>query len=159
MVTNRTSIHRGSRRLSIVEDMDLVLGSSPRWPAFAGDAERRQVWTQHRDELIARCGRERPQAWWQYESPIPYPKDRDYEEAALFEAGLLSADEVVPLMARWRIHFDDAQAPGFTFCTGYGWLDGAEARMAHYKWAGIPRGLLKEWRADRRRSKPTAAVS
>jgi hypothetical protein len=157
MTTNRMPIRRGARRLSITEHMDLTIGSSPRRPVFASDAERRQVWMQHRDELIQQCTGTRPDAWWQYESPIPYPKSRDYEEAALYEAGLLAADEVAPVMMRWRAHFDDAQVPGFGYCTGYGWLHGAAARKAHYRWAGIPRDLLEQWKAERRQSKQTAA--
>jgi hypothetical protein len=159
MVTNRTPINRSGRRLTINEHMDLTLGSSPRRaPVFANDAERRQVWMQHRDELIGQCTGTRPDAWWCYDAPIPYPKDRQYEEAALYEAGLLTADEVARLTMCWRIRFDDAQVPDFFYCTGGdGWLRGTEARKAHYSWAGIPRGLLKQWRAERRQSKRTAS--
>jgi hypothetical protein len=158
MVTNRTPISRRSRRLSIPEHMNLTLGPSPRRPAvFASDAERRAVWMQHRDELIGQCTGTRPDAWWCYDAPIPYPKDRQYEEATLFEAGLLAPDEIAPVMMRWRAHFDDAQVPDFFYCTGDGWLRGAEAREAQYKWAGIPRKLLVQWRAERRKAKRTAA--
>ena len=77
----------------------------------------------------------------------------------LYEAGLLAEEERAELVAHWRARFVQAQQPGFMFCMGFArpgdktatWLKGAPARRAHYRWAGIPRSLLQEWRSQRRR--------
>jgi hypothetical protein len=71
----------------------------------------------------------------------------------------LGEEERAELVAHWRARFVQAQQPGFMFCVGFAkpsdttatWLKGAAARRAHYRWAGIPRSLLKEWRTQRRR--------
>jgi hypothetical protein len=111
--------------------------------------------------MFGQSGR-RPLAWWEFEAPIPYP-GYDDEEAALYEAGLLGEQEAAMQVQQWRIAFDRAQAPGFAFCLGHrkpsdmfaSWLEGAAAKRAHYRWAGIPRSLLKKWIAERRRSRKT----
>jgi hypothetical protein len=101
-------------------------------------------------------------AWWDYESPIPYP-GRDYAAATLYEAGLLTEGEISELTARWREDFERAQEPGFGLCIGFAkpsdpvatWLEGNAARRAHYRWAGIPRDLLKRWTAQHRHRSKT----
>src|SRR6516164_5817645 len=63
------------------------------------------------------------------------------------------------LEARWREYFDQAQEPGFTHCIGHAkagdtfasWLEGAAAKRAHYRWAGIPHELIRKWTAECRR--------
>jgi hypothetical protein len=68
----------------------------------------------------------------------------------LFEAGLLSDREREHLLRRWRMRFDDAQGPRFSFLDRGGvWLQGEEAKAAHYAWAGIPQALVKEWQRQR----------
>jgi hypothetical protein len=113
----------------------------------------------HRDHFLRYCRYgQRPQAWWDYEAPIPYPRDHDYRQAALWEAGLLSDQERNDLEAQWREHFEKAQEPGFQYCIGHrkkgdtfaSWLKGRAARRAHYKWAGIPHELLRQWTEERR---------
>ena len=42
--------------------------------------------------------------------------------------------------------------PGDTFST---WLEGEAAKKAHYKWAGIPKSLLRKWMAARTRQRKT----
>ena len=55
-------------------------------------------------------------------------------------------------LARSRGLVERAQQPDFFHREGPGRiLEGAIARRAHYRWAGIPRELLKEWTTHRRR--------
>jgi hypothetical protein len=146
-------------RLNHAQDMSLTYGDLPGREAFASDEERRATWLRHRDELLRYCAAgQRPQAWWDFESPVPYP-GRDYAAAVLFENDLLSEQELRQLLTRWREEFEKAQVAGFRYCVGFvnrcdataTWLEGAAARRARFKWAGIPRELLKEWTAERRR--------
>src|SRR5262249_12182912 len=97
-------------------------------------------------------------AWWEYDSPIPCPRDAAYAKAAPWERGLLFPEEVTLLEARWRERFDEAQAADFSYCIGHDpkrncgvWLNGDEARSAHYRWAGIPHALIKRWTKQRDR--------
>jgi hypothetical protein len=165
MPTNQTPLQRPRRlALSHNEEMSLVYGELPHRPGFASEEERRAAWFAHRDELLQHCrwGR-RVAGWWDYESPIRRPRDRDYEEAALYEAGLLTEGEIVDLTARWRSEFERAQAPGFMYCMGFAkpgettatWLEGAAARKAHLKWAGVPHALIRKWTAERQRRSKT----
>lgn len=146
--------------------MSLRYGDLVDRPTFASEDERREAWFAHRDELMRDCGAgQRPAGWWDFESPIPRPRDRDYAAAALYEAGLLTDDEASSLTARWLRDFARAQAPGFAYCAGFAkpsdttatWLKGAAARRAHYRWAGIPRALIREWTAQRRHRGRTIA--
>ena len=154
MPTNRTPLSRNRRGLSYLERMSLDFGEDPRRRTFESDDDRRASWIRNREYLLASCraGR-RPQAWWDYESTVPFPDDSEYEAAALYEADLLSEAEKASLMAEWREAFDKAQEPGFSFCVGHAkpgdtfatWLEGADARRAHYHEAGIPAALVREW--------------
>jgi len=169
MPTNRTALRRPRRgRLSADQEMSLWLGEAAhRPPAFRDDAERRELWFRHRDRLLALFGHHgrRPIAWWEFEAPIPWPS-YDNQEAALFEVGLLSDAERNALLAEWRRQFERAQEPGFVHCIGHlrpsdtfaSWLKGAAAKRAHYAWAGIPRSLVREWTAARRRRDKAAAA-
>jgi hypothetical protein len=81
----------------------------------------------------------------------------------LWEAGLLTDEERIELEQAWRECFEQAQQPGFQHCIGHAkpadtfatWLKGAAAKRAHYKWAGIPRELLRRWTEERRRRSET----
>jgi hypothetical protein len=162
MATNRTPLQRSGRlRLSHEEALSLRYGDLPGRPAFASEEQRREAWFYHRDRLLQHCsGGQRPAGWWNYESPIPYP-GRDYAEAALYEAKLLTESEVAELTARWRSDFERAQEPGFARCMGFArpgdttatWLRGKAARRAFYRWSGVPRDLLKRWTRERRQRK------
>jgi hypothetical protein len=164
MATNRHPIrhsHRG--RLNHPQEMVLRYGEDPRWDAFHSEEEHRDAWLRNRDRFLAqyRYGR-RPQAWWQFEAPIPYP-GYDCEQSTLYDAGLLGDEERAQLVSEWRQEFEKAQVRGFTYCAGFAkpgatvatWLKGAAARRAHYRWAAIPRELLKEWMSQRRRRSKT----
>jgi hypothetical protein len=144
---------RSRRSLSHGQRMFLLYGPADRWDdAFADEREVREAWNQHRAHILStyRSGR-RPWAWWALESAISFP-GYDRERAVLFEAELLGEEERAELEAEWRQAFEKAQAPDFWLCLGPGrHLYGAPARRRHYRWADIPRSLLKEWTAERRR--------
>jgi hypothetical protein len=160
MPTNRTPLQRPNRiPLTHETEMSLRYGEIAGRPAFADAEERKAAWFAHRDVLLRHCrGGQRPAGWWEFESPIPYP-GRDYAQAALYEAELLTEREVAELTAMWRRDFERAQDPRFTYCVGFAkpgdttasWLEGAPARHALYWWSGIPRDLLKRWTREWRR--------
>ena len=69
---------------------------------------------------------------------------------ALYEAGLLTEEEIAELRPFWRAEFDRANRADFFFVSGPGeYLTGKAAKRAHYKWACIPRAVLKELAAER----------
>ncbi len=101
----------------------------------------------------------RPEEWWAYEKQMDRPANLGCERIALFEMGELSEAELAELMLEWRQCYERAQAPGFSYCIGSRpgetfarWLMGAAARRAEYRWAGIPRAILKKWDARRARA-------
>jgi hypothetical protein len=147
--------------LTIAQDLDLTIGNSGQLPPpFRSDAERRKAWQRHREVLLAQCQGRRPQAWWQYESPIPRPADRDYEAATLYEANLLSDRERELLLRKWHVRFEEVFTPWFErigYFTGERWLMGEEGRQAHHKWAGIPPKLVRQWTLERKRHERTIA--
>ena len=162
MATNRQVRHPHRSRLDGDQEMELWLGPSHRGSAFESETQRQWAWTSNRDRLMSAWAKhgKRPWGWWRYESPVPYPRDRDYAEAALWENGLLTSTEATVLTAEWRQAFERAAGdPRFMFCVGFArpgdlvatWLAGKAARKAHYRWAGIPRDLLKRWTREHRR--------
>ena len=157
MATNRHATRHPRRtRLNRAQEMTLLYGPDPRWDAFRTEEEHRDAWLRNRDRLLAwhRHGH-RPMAWWHFESPIPF-LGYDREQAVLFEAGLLGEEESATLVTEWRREFERAQASDFWVCQGPGrFLHGKEARRAYYRWAGIPRDLLKRWTRERRRRSRT----
>ena len=157
MPTDRKPLHRAHRsRLDSDQEMELWLGPSHRGSAFESEAQRQWAWTQHRDRVMAVWGKhgKRPWAWWRYESGRAHPGDR--EASTLYEMGVLAPEERAELERWWRGQFERAQAPDFWLCLGPGrFLEDAPARRAHYKWADVPRELLKEWTRERRRRSRT----
>jgi hypothetical protein len=155
MPTERKPLNRGKRgRLSSDQHWDLMLGVQIGRPAFPDDEARRAAWEKHKGYLLALCNApgQRPAAWWDYGCPILRPRYREDAAAALYEAGLLYSEEQAALLSQWRQEFDKAQRLGFIHVLGSGrFLKDAAARSAHYKWAGIPRSLLRDWRSERRR--------
>lgn len=161
MPTNRRPINRLRRGLTWNQELELEFGPNPRLPGFSSEEARQQAWLRHRERLMqawAKHGK-RPWAWWQYESPIRFPRNSEYEGAALYEAGLLGEREKAELLAEWHEYFDRAQEPDFCYCIGHrnpgdtfaSYLKGAAAKRAHYQWAGIPKELIRKWTAERRR--------
>ena len=162
MPTNRTPIHR-RRHLSHEEEMSLELGDAKGETVFGNHQERREAGERNREHLMARCGPgSRPAAFWDYDAPalgVRYPPHPQYEKAALWEAGCLPPEEAAALERKWRGHFDHANSPDyFGQCIGYDrerhcaiWAKGEEGRKALYRWAGIPRTLIKRWTDERGR--------
>jgi hypothetical protein len=148
-----------SRDLSPWQTWSLTIGDAAFPGEFASDEERRAAWERNRDELLTEWAGKRPAAWWEYDAEIERPKDADLETQVLYAAGLLSSAEIAELMPEWREQYDKAQEPNFQHCIGTAkpgdtfatWLKGPAAKRAHYKWAGIPRGIVKQWDAERRK--------
>ena len=140
------------RALDLDQHWSLVLGENPDRPAFRTEQQRREAWERHREQLleVSHAGR-RPAGWWDYESPVPRPCgiDGPCEWTVLYAAGLLSDDELAVLTPEWRGYFEKAQQPNFAHTIRPGLiLEGAAARRAWYRWAGIPREFIKRWTAD-----------
>ena len=159
MPTNRTPIrhpHRG--RLSHEQEMVLQYGAEERWAeAFATEDEYRDAWIRNRDRFLAwYCHGRRPAAWWQFEAgDLRYP-GYDREQSTLYRAGLLGEEERAELLGFWREEFEKASAPDFwTALRPNCILEGEPARKAHIRWADIPRELVREWTAQRRRRERT----
>ena len=115
-------------------------------------------WLRHRERMLvsARAGW-RPTEWWEYEATIPWPGS-DNETVALYDAGLLTDEEIAELMPFWRAQFERANSPSFFFVRGpQDYLEGEPARRAHYRWAQIPRAVLTELREEERRRKKRLA--
>jgi hypothetical protein len=147
------------------QEMELWLGASDAGSSFASEEERRRLWAEHRDRLMAMwaCDGKRPMGWWQYESPpeLYYP-GADFEKSTLYEWGLLAEDERAELLVYWRREFDRAQQPNFSHCAGPGqFFSGQQAKRAHYRWADLPDTLVEEWTAEcqQRAKKEPAAVT
>jgi hypothetical protein len=163
--TNRTPIQRIGRGLSYDQRYSLEFGDPDHLPpAFPNDDEPRAAWFQHRDMIMPHWQRGcRPLAWWQYEDHGLQRPPAAYQEATLYERGLLGNGERARLLRRWRESFDEAQADDFAYCIGSKpgqtfstWLHGDEARQAHYAWAGIPRELIRRWERQRRKKNAPA---
>jgi hypothetical protein len=160
VVTNRIPIRRQRRPLTTFGQMSLEHGDIEERSPFESKEDRQAAWERHKNFLLAKCRHGfRPTGWWQYDAPtlgVRRPRDLGYEKATLWEHGLLSPEEVVTLEREWRKHFDDANSPDYIGeCIGYDrvrhcavWVKGAAARRALYRWAGIPRALIKRWSSE-----------
>jgi hypothetical protein len=125
------------------QEMELWLGSQ-RGSAFSDDDQRRKMWVQHRDrlmQLFANDGR-RPQAWWRYESPVPWP-GFNQERSTLLASGLLGKAEARALEQSWREEFDRSLASGFSFRDLTGW----DAHIAYLVFHDVPAELAEQWAA------------
>jgi hypothetical protein len=158
MATNRHPIrhpHRG--QLNHAQLMVLRYGPDPRWAnAFHSEEHFRAAWERHRDRILAgyRRGR-RPQGWWRFEAPFPYPGYAK-EPVALLAAGVLTEQESAELIAFWREQFERGWQPHFFHCDGPGRIfHGSIGRRKHFAWAGIPAELVRRWTAERRRRSKT----
>jgi hypothetical protein len=160
VVTNRIPLAKPPRhQLRPAEKGSLLYGESTDFHAFPSEEARRAAWFEHRDELLLSMGPgRRPCAFWEYDPEAPrYPR-HGCQARVLYERGLLTEAEVAELEAKWRQGFEAAWRPGFSICTGQiegraHWLEGAQARDAHYRWLGIPRPLLRHLKSARRRRK------
>ena len=91
----------------------------------------------------------RPEEWWTYERQMPRPGSD--EAAKLFEMGELRGAELDEVMRDWRAHYERGVELNFSYYTGGGWLEGAAARRALHRWAGIPADLVRRWDRERQR--------
>ena len=125
---------------------------------FASAETRRAAWQLHRGRLVgvlASAPGRRPQAWWEYEASIAWP-GYDRERSTLYAAGLLGEEEKAALEAEWRREFERGCDPDFVLCLGPDeHLTDAAARRALYRWADIPRQLVRQWTAERKRAAQT----
>jgi len=147
--------------LTAAQMQELWLGASHNGSVFGSEGERREAWTRHRDRLMQLWGQHgrRPLAWWCFEAPDDLDYDYASEQSTLYEAGLLSEIEEAELVARWKYDFDRACRPGFFLCMGPGrFLEGEEAREAHYRWADIPAALIEQWRRLQKEEPPSATT-
>jgi len=118
----------------------------------------REDWERYREGLMRDCRPgERPEEWWLYESGEEEPSTSEQAQR-LWELGELGPAELPDVMSKWRERWEKAQKPGFAYCIGHAkegdtfasWLEGAEARKAHYRFWGIPAKLVEQWNAERR---------
>jgi hypothetical protein len=138
-----------------LQEMELWLGVSHQGSTFASARDCRRLWEAHRKRLLDRWGVEgrRPQAWWKFDSPIPYP-GYARERSTLYEHGLLGEAEARALVADWKVEFERASQPDFFFTAAPGEiLQGEAARQKHFDWAHIPSSLLQQWQAARAQTK------
>ena len=136
--------------------MHLWLGTGPLHdPApFASDEARRAAWLLHRERLagvLPSAPGRRAQAWWRFDSPIPWP-GYEAERSTLYLAGLLDVEEKAALETEWRRDFERGCDPGFAISLRPDeHLTGAAARRALWADIDIPRELVRKWTAERKR--------
>ena len=98
----------------------------------------------------------RPEEWWLYDRQMAQPNN---QEDVLYDMGELSEAELAELRPMWREHYEQALRGGFSYrieCAGIvSWLEGEEARKAFYRWACIPRAIVKQWDDERQRREQT----
>jgi hypothetical protein len=138
-----------------LQEMELWLGVSHQASTFASARDCRRLWEAHRKRLLDRWGNEgrRPQAWWKFDTSIPYP-GYARERSTLYEHGLLGEAEARALVADWKVEFERASQPDFFFTAGPGEiLHGEAARQKHFEWADIPQTLLQQFEAARAQTK------
>jgi hypothetical protein len=113
----------------------------------------RSRWERDRDAIMqfeAYPGR-RPPEWWCHDRGTAVPA-RPQQAAALYRMGELAGAELDQVMAEWRQRYEHGLTPGFRYNAGAdGWLQGAAARRAHHRWAGIPPDIVRKWDIERRR--------
>ena len=141
-----TPYTNNDKSITASQEMELWLGPSPRGGSlFSDDEARHRAWFENRArlmELFAHDGR-RPQAWWRYEAPIPFP-GFSQERSALWEAGLLDKAEKRDLESRWHHEFRRSLAPDFTHLG----LRGYEAHIAHLVFHDVPAALAERWATE-----------
>jgi hypothetical protein len=130
------------------ELQELWLGPNPNMGSlFADREELRAAWEKHRAVamlMFAKDGK-RPLAWYEFDAPPGLRFSDEHEQSTLWRAGVLGSDERAGLEAHWRREFERAYARGY----------GAKRRRQHFRWADIPRELVKVWTAERKRSAKT----
>jgi hypothetical protein len=145
--------------LSATAEMELWLGPSPRLGSeFSSREEVAAAWAIHGERLLQRwgCHGRRPQGWWAFAAPFPYP-GFDVERSTLYENGLLTEEEARELEGYWREEFEGTYRPEFFFCAGPGEIyRGEVARRKHFEWADVPAVLVERWTEERQQAKKLA---
>jgi hypothetical protein len=91
--------------------MSLRYGELAERPAFAGEEERRAAWFHHRDRLLQHCSHgRRPAGWWDFESPVPYPRDGDYRRSLAHVSPLFCTKTYSLSYKLARVDFDANRA-------------------------------------------------
>jgi hypothetical protein len=141
--------------LSATAEMELWLAPSPRLgSAFSSREAAAAAWAVHGERLFQRWGSagRRPQAWWAFAAPFPYP-GFDVERSTLYENGLLTEEEARELEGYWREEFERTYRPEFFFCAGPGEIyRGEAARRKHFEWADVPAVLVERWTEERQQA-------
>jgi len=97
-------------------------------------------WQHHREAMIRNAGPgRRPVEWWLYDKGWSDRPDLHGQTAILLQMGELTKAELAQLMVWWRMDFEDA----------YG--DYVEAQERRERLRGIPRPILAQLRAERKR--------
>ena len=139
--------------LTLSELQELWLGAHPTsGSCFRSREELVAAWEAGRAvvmRLWARGGR-RPAGFYEFEWEGPRPP-YDVERSSLWRAGVLTEAERDELEAEWKVEFEKAQRPDLFHHTGTEILRGEPAQVAHYRWADIPRELVRRWTAARKR--------
>jgi hypothetical protein len=160
-----------------LQEMDLWLGPSHHDPAFASEEERRRLWCEHRECLMGYWANDghRPQAWWKYDSPIPFPGPAR-ERSTLYEHGLIPGPasnserfstssrrgdlnrSVMKVASSWmiaNIAFDDAlilphraNPAGLNFRERRGWRNRPGALAAMYSSTSVLPDQFAEGRTE-----------
>jgi hypothetical protein len=140
------------------EMMELITGPGAMGSRFRTREELHRAWLAGRDELLARAppGR-RPAGYYEFEWEGDRPP-YDLERSTLWRLGLLNEAERAALEREWRQEFERAWAPGFVEYENSKMVKGARARRLYWAWADVPRELVEQWTAERRRRKRTAAT-
>ena len=160
MPTERVPLQRPRRgHVTPAQWQELWLGPCGAKSVFKDRQQLEDAWQRARERLMASLapGR-RPQGYYEFEYAGPRRPPYDLERSTLWRGGQLTADEKVTLEAEWKAEFERAQAPDFTLNDGSDeMLVGDCARAAYYRWADIPRELVKRWTARRRRGRQQRA--
>ena len=125
MTTTRRPLRRASRgALSSGQEQCLWLGVGYQDDPFPFEDEDacHEAWERHGSRVMASHaghGR-RPAGWWAYDAPEWLEFDFDRERSTLYEAGLLEGEEAAALVESWKLEFQKAHAPDFTYCGGPG---------------------------------------
>ena len=100
----------------------------------------RERWERHCEKLMRRCAPgQRPEEWWIYEKGFDQVPRAGDEGRLLYEMGELVGRELETCLGWWRDYYDRGEGiePG--------------KRAAHYRWAGIPPAIVKQWNTERRK--------
>jgi hypothetical protein len=107
-----------------------------------------QRWRKHRTQLMEwSAPGQRPVEWWCYEKGFDPAPSASEEPALLYELGELSVREFEQLLVWWTDDFEKAQR-----------LE-PEMQQAYYRWAGIPKAVIRRLTAEARKKMKSESES